>query len=215
VAKNNCDINRLSFLRGAAVVGSGAILAATFLQGLGARLGYATNTGAALPKAGAGEGGDGPLQPTPDQHDGVIRMALPAGFSYVTFSIEGSIMSDGNPTPKAHDGMAAFRLPNGNVRLIRNHELRDNPSRSSVIGDPTTAYDAVAVGGTTSLEVEVTAEGDRILVRDFVSLNGTLVKRTERLSTRIGTRWRQLCASGRLLGQRTQPVFQLHQRGQR
>jgi uncharacterized protein len=127
VAKNNCDINRLSFLRGAAVVGSGAILAPTFLQGLGARLGYATNTGAALPKAGAGEGGDGPLQPTSDQHDGVIRMALPAGFSYVTFGIEGSIMSDGNPTPKAHDGMAAFRLPNGNVRLIRNHELRDNP----------------------------------------------------------------------------------------
>jgi hypothetical protein len=175
VAKSNCDIDRCSFLRGAAAVGSGAILAPTFLQGLGARLGYAAETGAALPKAGAGEGGYGPLQPTPDQHDGVIRMALPAGFSYVRFGIEGSIMSDGNPTPKAHDGMAAFRLPNGNVRLIRNHELRDNPASSIIIGDPTTVYDALAGGGTTTLEVEITSEGDRLLVRDFVSLNGTLV----------------------------------------
>ena len=39
---------------------------------------------------------------------GVEVLALPAGFSYVTFSHTGSTMSDGNPTPLALDGMGAF-----------------------------------------------------------------------------------------------------------
>ena len=51
--------------------------------------------------------GYGPIQPTPDQH-GRLILALPAGFSYVTFGEIGSTMSDGNPTPLALDGMAAF-----------------------------------------------------------------------------------------------------------
>jgi secreted PhoX family phosphatase len=172
---SNRAIDRRGFLRGAAAVSGGAILAPTFVQGLAARLGYAAETGTPPPTAGNGEGGYGVLQPTADMNDGVVRIALPAGFSYVTFGIEGSAMSDDNPTPKAHDGMAAFRLPNGNVRLIRNHEVRDDPEDSTVIGDPATAYDSIAGGGTTSLEVEVTSEGERNLVRDFVSLNGTLV----------------------------------------
>jgi uncharacterized protein len=169
------EVDRRSFLRGAVAVGGGAALTPSFLQGLAARFAYAAETGQPLPRAGEGEGGYGPLQPTPDKNDGVARIALPAGFSYVTFGIEGTTMSDGNPTPKAHDGMAAFRLPNGNIRLIRNHELRDDPSISTVIGDPSAAYDPIAGGGTTSLEIEVTSDGDRTLVRDFVSLNGTLV----------------------------------------
>jgi secreted PhoX family phosphatase len=73
----------------------------------------------------------GPLRRTPDQR-GVEVLALPAGFSYVTFSHTGSTMSDGNPTPLALDGMAAFpgRRP-GEVRLIRNSEDR-NRSESPV-----------------------------------------------------------------------------------
>jgi uncharacterized protein len=169
------EVDRRSFLRGAVAVGGGTALAPSFLQGLAARFAYAAETGQPLPQAREGEGGYGPLQPTPDKNDGVARIALPAGFSYVTFGIEGTTMSDGNPTPKAHDGMAAFRLPNGNIRLIRNHELRDDPTISTVIGDPSTAYDPIAGGGTTSLEIEVTSDGDRTLIRDFVSLNGTLV----------------------------------------
>ena len=49
----------------------------------------------------------GRLRPVPDQR-GVAVLALPAGFSYVTFSHSGSTMSDGNPTPLALDGMGAF-----------------------------------------------------------------------------------------------------------
>jgi secreted PhoX family phosphatase len=84
-------------------------------------------------------------------------------------------MSDGHPTPKAHDGMAAFRLPNGHIRLIRNHEDRDNPENSQLKGDESTAYDPMGGGGCTSLEVEVTSDGERNLVADFISLNGTIV----------------------------------------
>src|SRR5918998_50649 len=49
----------------------------------------------------------GPLERKRDQR-GVEVLALPAGFSYVTFSHTGSKMSDGNPTPLALDGMGAF-----------------------------------------------------------------------------------------------------------
>jgi hypothetical protein len=64
-------------------VSGGAILAPTFVQGLAARLGYAAETGTPPPNAANGEGGYGVLQPTPDKNDGVVRIALPAGFSYV------------------------------------------------------------------------------------------------------------------------------------
>src|SRR5215218_7759475 len=52
----------------------------------------------------------GPLRKVPDQR-GVEVLALPAGFSYVTFSHSGSTMADGNPTPLALDGMGAFANP--------------------------------------------------------------------------------------------------------
>jgi secreted PhoX family phosphatase len=175
VSDVNRDVDRRGFLRGAVTVGGGALLAPTFLQGLAARFSHAAETGLALPKAGKGEGGYGTLLPTADLNDGVVRLALPLGFSYVTFGIEGTTMSDGNPTPRAHDGMAAFRLANGNIRLIRNHEDRDNPGVAQLIGDPAAAYDPIAGGGCTSLEIEVTSEGERKLVRDFISINGTFV----------------------------------------
>lgn len=120
------------------------------------------------PTAGAGDGAYGPLYPAGPE------LALPEGFQYVRLGVEGSMMSDGNPTPRAHDGMAAFPLPNGNIRLIRNHEVRTPPARVELAGSPELAYDRRGGGGTTSLEVTVTADGRRELVRDFMSLNGTI-----------------------------------------
>ena len=76
------EVDRRSFLRGAVAVGGGSALAPSFLQGLAARFTYAAETGKPLPQAGKGEGGYGPLQPAPDKNDGVVRVALPAGFSY-------------------------------------------------------------------------------------------------------------------------------------
>jgi uncharacterized protein len=114
----------------------------------------------------------GPLERKPDQR-GVEVLALPAGFSYVTFSHTGSTMSDGNPTPLALDGMSAF--PGGRrglVRLIRNSEDRNPAGEGSVGGDPAARYDPQGGGGTTTLVYD---EKRRQLVEDFVSLNGTSV----------------------------------------
>ncbi|HYI19695.1 MAG TPA: alkaline phosphatase PhoX, partial [Solirubrobacteraceae bacterium] len=113
----------------------------------------------------------GPLRRVADQR-GVEVLALPAGFSYVTFGHIGSIMSDGYPTPLALDGMGAFagdrkRL----VRLVRNSEDRNNAGGpGGLLGDRSKAYDPTAFGGTTTLVYD---EAKRDLVQDFVSLNGT------------------------------------------
>ena len=100
------------------------------------------------------------------------ELGLPPGFSYHTFGNFGSAMSDGFITPPIHDGMAAFDMGNGRLRIIRNHELgegNDIPP-GTVIGNPKTAYDRKAPGGTVTLEVDaVTGE----LIKDWVSLNGT------------------------------------------
>jgi secreted PhoX family phosphatase len=112
--------------------------------------------------AGLGEGGYGPLERAgPD-------LALPRGFEYRRFGLAGQPMSDGSPTPAAHDGMAAFPLPNGNIRLIRNHELSLSGSRRRRAPEP--AYDPRAAGGTTSLEIDPSTLE---VVADFRSLNGT------------------------------------------
>ena len=163
--------NRRAFLRQSSTIAGAAILAPS-LQGLIAcsKASPATNEGARRPRTAArGEGGYGVLR------DAGPELALPAGFTYSVLSYTGKPMSDGNATPAAFDGMAAFALPNGNVRLIRNHENRDSAANARVKGDASHAYDARGGGGTTSLEVRIAADGTPTLVRDFVSLNGTIV----------------------------------------
>lgn len=162
------SVNRRGFLRQTAAVAGGAALGAIPMQGLVARAQLApAATDSLRMQAVVGEGGYGPLQPAGPE------LALPVGFAYRMFGVEGSMMSDGNPTPRAHDGMAAFALPTGNIRLIRNHEDRDTSARATLKGEPSRAYDAKGGGGTTSLEVRPT--GNRELVKDFMSLNGTIV----------------------------------------
>ncbi len=100
------------------------------------------------------------------------ELALPPGFKYHTFGAFGSAMSDGFITPPIHDGMAVFGMENGRLRIVRNHELgegNDIPA-GTVIGDPKTAYDRKAPGGTVTLEVDAKS-GE--LISDWVSLNGT------------------------------------------
>ena len=163
--------SRRDFLRRTASMASAALIAPS-LAGLVAcsrRVDADHMIKPGLRRAGLGQGGYGPLRPSgPD-------LALPEGFSYTVLSSTGKPMSDGNPTPGAFDGMAAFALPNGNVRLIRNHENRDEPDTAVVKGNPSTAYDRKGGGGTTSLEVRIGKNGTTELVRDFLSLNGTIV----------------------------------------
>jgi uncharacterized protein len=100
------------------------------------------------------------------------ELALPPGFTYHTFGWFGSAMSDGYITPPIHDGMAAFDMGGGTWRLVRNHELgegNDIPA-GTVIGDPSTAWDRKAPGGTVTLEVDA---GTGELLSHWISLNGT------------------------------------------
>jgi secreted PhoX family phosphatase len=162
--------SRRDFLRRSART-AGAALIAPSLSGLVAcsRGIVAAAPRPAFRRADLGEGGYGALLPAGPE------LALPRGFRCTVLSSTGKPMSDGKPTPGAFDGMGAFAMPNGNVRLIRNHENRDGPGTAVAKGDPARAYDPRGGGGTTSLEVKVHPDGTVELVRDFVSLGGTIV----------------------------------------
>ena len=122
-------LDRRTFLTRAAVAGGG-------LVSMGALERLVARDARGNPTA-TGREPYGPLRRVRDQR-GVEVLALPAGFSYVTFSHTGSKMSDGNPTPLALDGMGSFaggratdtaRARHGDqfVRLVRNSEDR-NPA---------------------------------------------------------------------------------------
>ena len=176
-------LDRRTFLTRAAAVGGGLVSTGA-IERLVAR-------GALANARDARAEPYGPLQRVADQR-GVEVLALPTGFSYVTFGHIGSTMSDGNPTPLAHDGMGAFKGGRFHgqgsehlVRLIRNSEDR-NPAgtKGGLEGDRSKAYDATGWGGTSTLIYD---EHRRELVEDFVSLNGTIVN----------------CAGGASLGHRS------------
>jgi uncharacterized protein len=155
-------MDRRAFLARSAAVASGTVVASEALARLANRAALADMTARAK--------GYGPLRPMADQH-GRHVLALPRGFSYVTFGDIGSPLSDGTPTPLALDGMAAFNGPRGTVRLIRNHEDRNVPPAASLPARRG-AYDPLAGGGTTTLDYDPRR---RRLVRSFISLDGTTV----------------------------------------
>lgn len=129
--------------------------------------------------------GYGPLR----RHSGGI-LALPKGFDVTAFSRFGETMSDGLRVPGGHDGMAAFPAPDGQVLLIRNHELSaehigfgafdTKPESSSDEGwkrvDRSRLYDVGAdgenpcFGGTTTILYDPKA---RKVIKQFLSLGGT------------------------------------------
>ncbi len=100
-----------------------------------------------------------------------LCLELPQGFRYTVLGKTGSIMSDGNPTPRAHDGMAAFS-DGDTIRLVRNHEINNQRGKPGVaIGGDAPGYDLSAGAGTTTLVIDPES---RDLIKDFVSLNGSL-----------------------------------------
>jgi hypothetical protein len=119
--------------------------------------------------AASGDGGYGPLAPAPDLRDGALRLALPDGFQYRSFSVSGDLMSDGHRVPIAMDGMGAFNMGDGKIRLVRNHEDRNAAGAGTVPVDGR-AYDRKG-GGTSTIEINpFTRELERDFVRDLGSL---------------------------------------------
>jgi uncharacterized protein len=163
-------LDRRKFLaRGAALTGSAAMSSMFFstLTRAGASPSPALG---GTPTTGVGYG---PLARAEDQNGDEI-LALPEGFSYVTFSKTGDLMSDGTPTPRSHDGMGAYKAPDrsGRTLLIRNHEVRNGPGNlaNAVIAPEDVKYDALGVGGTVSVLFD-THTGE--MVRDWVSFAGS------------------------------------------
>ncbi len=112
----------------------------------------------------------GPLAPTRTNKTGEVLLALPRGFQYTVIGKTGAPMSDGRLTPRAHDGMAAFQVKD-QLRLVRNHEVNNQVGTLGIAIGPN-AYDPLAGGGTTTLVINPKT---REVVKDFVSLSGTLV----------------------------------------
>lgn len=161
-------ISRRQFFGQTARFGSGAIFAPSIV-GLTA---WSKEACGRTPAPATGDG-YGELIQSPEAPE----LWIPRGFRCIRISETGK-PSAADPSfivPNAIDGMAAFPLPNGNVRLIRNHELGDEAARARPIGQR--PYDGKGAGGTTSLEVRVQGDGDdrRVeVVREFVSLSGTM-----------------------------------------
>ena len=152
--------DRRAFLRTLAAAGGFGALAPS-LEGL-----IAFGAGTA-PRRTSDAPGYGPLRPAGDE------LALPEGFHYVRFGVQGEPLSDGTPTPIAHDGMAAFPGPGGDVLLVRNHEVRGRPRATPLAAAG--VYDRRAHGGTVTLRVHVPTDGAPSLVSHHWSLAGTMV----------------------------------------
>ena len=126
--------------------------------------------------------GYGPLLKDPN---GILD--LPKGFSYTIFSEYGETMDDGLLVPAAHDGMAVFNGSNGNLIIIRNHELggeahlRRGPfgSKLELLSkvEKNLIYDnghngIPGQGGTTTIIYDPIRKQ---VVRQFLSLAGTTI----------------------------------------
>ena len=151
-------MNRRSFIRRAGLTATGLLA----FQGLARR--------AQLLEARAQPVGYGPLSPVPAKNTGELLLALPPAFQYTVFGKTGTLMSDGRRTPRNHDGMAAFRVGK-ELRIVRNHEINNYVGKREVVLGPK-SYDPLAGGGTTTSIID---PHTREVVKDFVSLSGTLV----------------------------------------
>lgn len=117
--------------------------------------------------------GYGALQRMADQR-GVEVLALPAGFSYVTFGWTASALMEGGVHARSHDGMGSFAGPAGTTRLIRNHEIR-TAAGDTALGVPPNGlpkYDELANGGCITIDFDTSAKAP---VAEFTSIAGTHV----------------------------------------
>lgn len=98
---------------------------------------------------------------------------LPEGFTYRLLSSLGDAMSDGGTVPDKADGMGCLPLPDGELALVRNHELipTDGAGGNIPSGYDKAAGQFVLPGGTTTLVLDADTLETK---REFRSLAGTI-----------------------------------------
>jgi hypothetical protein len=109
----------------------------------------------------------GPLKPDPAGF-----LDLPEGFTYRVISRLGDAMDDGGTVPDRADGMGCFDLGNGEIALVRNHELQPQHDAGGAIAKGYGKKNGVFVpGGTTTLVLDAATLAVK---RQFRSLGGTI-----------------------------------------
>ncbi len=119
------------------------------------------------PVKSGGFAGYGPLRPDPAGF-----LDLPEGFTYRVISRMGDRMDDGGTVPDRADGMGCFDLGNGEIALVRNHELQPQHDAGGTIAKGYGKKNGVFVpGGTTTIVLDAKTLGVK---RQFRSLGGTI-----------------------------------------
>ena len=97
---------------------------------------------------------------------------LPKGFSYRLISSLGDKMTDGAKVPNNADGMGCIDLGNGEIVLVRNHELGPKEKTGGKIAHGfDTRKGKVLPGGTTNIVLDAET---LTVKRQFRSLGGTI-----------------------------------------
>ncbi len=125
--------------------------------------------GGSSPKLASSGGfaGYGALQPDPAGF-----LDLPQGFSYRVISRLGDAMDDGGTVPDRADGMGCFDLGNGEIALVRNHELQPRHDAGGPIAKGYGKREGKFVpGGTTTIVLDAKTLAVK---RQFRSLGGTI-----------------------------------------
>lgn len=111
--------------------------------------------------------GYGELRPDPAGF-----LDLPEGFSYRVISRLGDAMDDGGTVPDRADGMGCFDLGNGEIALVRNHELQPRHDAGGPIAKGFGKRNGTFVpGGTTTIVLDAASLAVK---RQFRSLGGTI-----------------------------------------
>lgn len=116
---------------------------------------------------GSGFTGYGALVPDPAGF-----LDLPEGFSYRVISRLGDAMDDGGTVPDRADGMGCFDIGNGEIALVRNHELQPQHDAGGPIAKGFGKRNGDFVpGGTTNIVLDAAT---LTVKRQFRSLGGTI-----------------------------------------
>lgn len=125
------------------------------------------STAASTPRAASSFAGYGALVPDP-----AGLLDLPRGFTYRVISRLGAAMDDGGTVPDRADGMGCFDLGNGELALVRNHELQPQHDAGGPIAKGFGKKNGMLVpGGTTTIVLDAATLAVK---RQFRSLGGTI-----------------------------------------